>query len=46
VTEGSQVVRKIKGAYGIFKEMEYSDDKEEYLSITMETKPTDEENED
>jgi hypothetical protein len=35
-------VRKLKGEYGKFKEREYSDDKEESLSITMEKKPTDE----
>jgi hypothetical protein len=39
-------VRKLKGGSGKFKEREDSDDKEESLSITMETKPIDEENED
>ena len=40
-TKEAQVVRKLKGGYGKFKEMEDSDDKEESLSITMETKPID-----
>jgi hypothetical protein len=38
MTEEAQVVRRIKGRSGKFKEREYSDDNEEYLSITMETK--------
>jgi hypothetical protein len=38
-------VRKIKGGLAKYKEREYSDVEEESLSITMETKPVDEENE-
>jgi hypothetical protein len=38
VIEEAQVVRNLKGGFGKFKEREDSDDKEEYLSITMEKK--------
>jgi len=41
-----QVVRKIKTGSGNFKEREDNDDKEESLSITMEEKYANEENED
>jgi hypothetical protein len=40
-TEEAQFVRKLKGGPGKYKEREYSDNEEEYLSITMETKPFD-----
>ena len=39
-------MRKINPGPGKYKEREDSDDEEESLSITMETKPVDEENED
>jgi hypothetical protein len=39
-------VRKLKGVSGKFKERENNDDKEEYLSINMETKIANEEIED
>jgi hypothetical protein len=43
-TGEAHFVRKLKRGPDKYKEMEYNDDEEESLSITMETKPVDQEN--